>query len=184
MTSINVWQVIYFYIICRYINIKIKELNQTIKDIVENKLLTNRMNVKKTIFSLNQIYLEINDYNNSLWSKFLFTIWLFFGSCIIIVLYSMFFTQMSIINKMIYTYIMILLGMCFIIIITSAFSVNYEANKTYKFMESFMAYGGLRKKYGSNRSRSRKGNTKRVRVVYGLQPKPEPIRVVYFFAVA
>jgi hypothetical protein len=135
--TINVWQVIYFYIICRYIKIKIKELNEKVLKMTKKKIL-----LKKTflqiIYSFNSIYAEINEYNTKFWSKYLLSIWLIMGSLINCVIFMIFFTQINKFFKFGLIYALILLIITFLIIINTSSSVNYEANKSYKILNSIV----------------------------------------------
>jgi hypothetical protein len=67
VVQIIVWQIIYFDIICLYLKLKLKSINQTI-----NSYNLNQINIIKLMKSLNSIHNEINDYNNNYWSQFLF----------------------------------------------------------------------------------------------------------------
>ncbi len=56
------------------------------------------------------------------------------------VLYELIFTDMTPANKLIYTYIILLLIISFMLIMVSASSVNYEANKSFKILNSLMVF--------------------------------------------
>ncbi len=134
----------HFYLICRYINIKLKELNQMIKLINDSKLKTNSSYIKKLMLSLNSIYYEINEYNTSYWSKYLLTIWLFHGSVIVNILYFVSLTPMTTVTKCTFIYVEINLIITFVLIMNTASAVNYEVNKSYKLVNSFMAHNVYR----------------------------------------
>ena len=139
MYSINVWQVIYFYIICSYIKIKIKELNENILIMIKKKRFSNRNIMMKMIRSLNSLYSEINEYNTKFWSKYLLSIWLIMGSLINIILYLLLFSEINILFKIIFIFGLIIFITTFLFIINTSSSVNYEANKSYKLFNSLMA---------------------------------------------
>ncbi len=63
MYDINTWKMIYFYLICRYI--KIRELNEEMKVKIEKKLKFSNAFLTRIMRSLNQIYSEINEYNDT-----------------------------------------------------------------------------------------------------------------------
>jgi hypothetical protein len=63
MYDINTWQVIYFYLICRYI--KIRELNEEMKVKIEKGLKFSNAFQTTIMRSLNQIYSEINEYDTT-----------------------------------------------------------------------------------------------------------------------
>ena len=135
--SINVWQVIYFYIICSYIKIKIKELNEKILIMTKKKILL-RKTFLQIIHSLNSLYSEINEYNTKFWSKYLLSIWLIMGSLINSVIFMIFFSQINKFFKIPLIYGLFILIITFLLIINTSSSVNYEANKSYKLLNSLM----------------------------------------------
>src|ERR1700759_674898 len=67
-----IWQLVYYYIICYYIKIRIRAINERIAD-------RSKCGIRKMISILrmfDSIYKEINAYNYEYWSKFLFLIWI------------------------------------------------------------------------------------------------------------
>ena len=137
--SINVLQVIYFYIICFYIKIINKELNENILILIKKKTFSDRNIIIPMIVSLDSLYSEINEYNTKFWSKYLLSIWLIMGSVINIVIYLILFTQMNIVVKMFFIFGLCIIVASFLFIINTSSSVNYEANKSYKLFNSLMA---------------------------------------------
>ena len=137
---INVWQVIYFYIVCRYIKIKLSEINEILSNNIRKHKRTNRIYLSKILFQLNLIYSEINEYNTSFWSKYLLSIWLILGSVINLILYFVLFFKFNLIMKSLFAYILLLIIMKFVFIMNTASSVNYEANKSYKLLNSIMVF--------------------------------------------
>ncbi len=69
--NINLWQFMYFNIMCYYLKIKIKEQNKKISLLFECNKIRNINLITKAIRSMNSLYLEINDYNINYWSKYL-----------------------------------------------------------------------------------------------------------------
>jgi hypothetical protein len=144
-TSIMIWSVVYFYLICRYIKIKIKEQNDFIaKAIIERKVI-NSQKILRLIRNLNEVYTEVNEYDYDFWSLYLLSIWLIFGALLIFLSYFYFFTKMTIILKLIIGYGFVFLTLTFLFIISTASSVNYEANKIYKLLNQIMVYNSLRR---------------------------------------
>ena len=76
----------------------------------------------------------------SFWSKYLLSIWLILGSVITNCLYFMLFIEMNIILKYLIGYFVILIIISFLFIINTVSSVNYEANKSYKLLNSIMVF--------------------------------------------
>ena len=138
--SINFWQMLYFYILCRYIVIKLNELNNKLSNNITKHLRTNSRYLRNTLFLLNSIYSEINEYNESFWSKYLLSIWLLLGSVITICLYVIFFTEINTFAKYLIGYFVIIIIITFLLIINTVSSVNYEANKSYKLLNSYMVF--------------------------------------------
>jgi hypothetical protein len=69
--SIIFWPLVYFYLICRYIKIKIEEQNDLIaKAIVERKVIITQKMLRSNR-NLNAIYSEIIENNHDFWSLYL-----------------------------------------------------------------------------------------------------------------
>jgi hypothetical protein len=132
--NINIFQVVYFYLICRYIKIKFKKSN----DFVRKKKINNK-NFLGFIRGLNAKYSELNEFDSNFWSKYLLSIWLIFGALVNFTLYLFLFTDLKIIFKLIVSYCFALFFLIFIFIISTASSVNYEANQIYKPFNYIMA---------------------------------------------
>jgi hypothetical protein len=136
--TINVWQVVYFYFICRYLKIKIKMSNELISHTLKKYQKTRLLSIERVIHSLDSSYVEIDDYNSNFWSKYLLTIWLILGSEIVTCLYCLLFVK-DLITKLIMGYASFISVLAFLFVINTASSVNYEAKKSYKLLNSFMA---------------------------------------------
>ena len=81
---------------------------------------------------LNRLYVEINEYNTTYWSKFLLSVWITCGFVIVINIFIALFVKMPLIIKIIYIYGTLISLIIFITIIFTASSVNSKANKSYK----------------------------------------------------
>ncbi len=136
--TIIVWQVVYFYFICRYIRIKLKNSNELISQTLKKSQKTSLLSIERVINSLDSIYVEIDDYNSNFWSKYLLIIWLIFGSYIVTCLFCLLFVK-DLISKLIMGYTFFVSVLNFLFVINTASSVNYEAKKSYKLLNSFMA---------------------------------------------
>ena len=135
----------FFIIICRYSVVKLIDLNTNMKNYDQNKII-NKISIRKMLYSYNYLYREINEYNTTYWSKFLFSVWLFFGVILVFAFYLMLFSTIPIISKIIIFNGTITLSILYIFIMTIASSVNLEANKSYKIFNSFIVkYGKLSK---------------------------------------
>jgi len=140
--NINLWNVTYFYLVCHYIKIKLREVNQSLKNKIKNKVRITSGYTTQIIKNLTSIYYEINDYNNNFWSKYLLSIWLILGSVINTDLYLSIFGEMHIICRIIFIYSFFVFTLTFMFIINTASSVNLEANRSYKLLNSLMASNG------------------------------------------
>jgi hypothetical protein len=138
MYNINTWQVLYFYLICRYIKIRIRELNEEIDVKIEKGLMFSNGFLTRIMRSLNHIYSEINEYNDTFWSKYIITVWFIYGSVISIALYFISFVEMEIVCEITLIYAVVISIMIFLFIINTASSVNYEANKSIKLLNHIM----------------------------------------------
>jgi len=139
INNINLWQITYFYIICNYIKIKLREQNDNILVLIKRKTKIRNNSIAKVIRSISCLYSEINDYNISYWSKYLLSIWLIFVIIINTFLYLTIFGKMITIIRVVFIYISFLFIMGFLFIINTASSVNYEANKSYKLLNQLMS---------------------------------------------
>jgi hypothetical protein len=147
--NINIFQVVYFYLICRYIKIKFKESN----DFIRQKKINNE-NFLRFIRDLDAKYSELNEYDSNFWSKYLLSIWLIFGAVVNFILCVFLIADLNIIFRFLAGYVSVLFILIFIFIVSTASSVNYEANKIYKPLNHIMA----------NQSFKRLSLTKKVKV--------------------
>ncbi len=136
---INVWQVIYFYIICRYIKIKLNELKQIIILLNESRLKTNSSYIMTIITSFTAVFKEINEYNTSYWSKYLLAFWLIQGAITLNAFYLGVFARLSSTYSLFFIYGTIVMGLTFSLILNTAASVNNEVNKLFKHFNSLIA---------------------------------------------
>ena len=140
LCNIMYGQLIYFYILCRYLRLKLKNLNESV---LQMKRGIRFIRIQNILHSFNEIYLEINEYNTTYWSKFLFNIWIIFGSIIILLLHTLLFKNVNMLTKLGIIYGLIILPMIYLYTIFTASSVNSEANKSYKYLNSlyFQLFG-------------------------------------------
>jgi hypothetical protein len=157
-STILFWPVVYFYLICRYIKIKIKEQNDLIAKAIVERSVINRTKILRSIRNLDGIYTELNEYNHEFWSLYLLLIWLMFGLFINFGTYFCFFAELNIILKLFAVYGLFTVISAFLFIISTASSVNYEANKIYKHLNQIMAY------YSSDRIRFKTRNNLRQKI--------------------
>jgi hypothetical protein len=139
-SAINVWQIFYFRLICRYIKIKFKESNDFVSQLIFRRKLIKSKIVLRIIRNLDAKHSELDGYNQEFWSKYFLSIWLIAGTLVNFSLYNLLFSEMTIILKLMTGYGVAFAFLFFLFIITNASSVNYEANKMYQLLKHIMVY--------------------------------------------
>ena len=89
-----------FFILCKYFVLKIRAQNQILKTL---KIITPKK-IIRILHSYDGIYREIQEYNSSYWSQFLFTIWLFFGVTVVNIIFLVLFAPIALTIKIISIY--------------------------------------------------------------------------------
>ena len=133
--NIIIIQLFLFYILCKFFVVKIKAQNQVLQT---NKNFSSKK-ILNILHSYDAIYREIEEYNTTYWSKFLFTIWVFFGVVLVVVIYLILFAPIPSTIKILCSYFTIILIILYLFIMTTASSVNSEANKSYDLLNFFAA---------------------------------------------
>ena len=131
-TNINLSQMTYFYIICLYLKLKLRNTNNSIRKSFEKKYKMTNYKMKNILKSLDSIISEINTYNNDLWSKYLMIVLMLVTIIFDIDLFESLFGKMSLFFRIILFYVSILFFLLLIILINTASSVSFEAKETYK----------------------------------------------------
>ena len=130
-------QIIYFFYLCKYLKLKVKNLNQELDDILSK----NKFNrIPKILHSFDALYREIDDYNTTYWSKFLLIIWLFYGTLCVVITYICIFGNANIIIRILFIYMDIAAITLFDFIFSNACTLNLEANKTYSKLNSLFIH--------------------------------------------
>ena len=88
---------------------------------------------------LDGIYVEIDDYNHTYFAKFLLSFWMALGSMFVLLLFAALFQDVSAIYKMVFLYNSALFALCIALVIFTPSSLNTEANKSYKILNSFLS---------------------------------------------
>ena len=131
------YQFLIFHFLCSYLKIKIQILNERAKRMNRNR---NVVGIRELIRSYHSIAVEINEYNASYWSKYLFNFWLCYGLTVILLLYSVVFISMESITKFILSYVLFAFITSFLMMILKASSVNYAAKCSHKTLSSLFVY--------------------------------------------
>ena len=135
--NIYFFQFLFFLIICSYLKHKINGMNETAKQMIENKRFANMGSLLRRY---HQICDEINEYNVTYWSKFLFVFWLTFGVNLILFLFLTVFSSMELFLRIIIVIVAIEFTMSFLLLIFNASSVNLAANNSYKTFNSLILH--------------------------------------------
>ena len=133
--NFTLYQFLVFYVICLYLKMKIKWLNERR---IEMKRRKRFIRIRETLQSFDSLYSEINEYNTTFCSKFLLIFWLTYGLNLVLFLYITIFIPMAIFLKFIFIYALIVFSISFLFVIFTASSVTYSANKSYKTLNSLI----------------------------------------------
>jgi hypothetical protein len=132
--NINFSQMTYFYIICLYLKLKLRNANNSITKSFDRKFKMTNYKMKNILKSLDSIISEINIHNNDFWSKYLMIVLMLVIIVFDIGLFESFFGKMSLFFKIIVFYGSITIFLVFIILINTASSVSFEAKKSYNLL--------------------------------------------------
>jgi hypothetical protein len=132
--NINFSLMTYFYIICLYLKLKLRNVNNSITKSFDRKFKMTNYKMKNILNSLDSIISEINIHNNDFWSKYLMIFLMLVIIVIDILLFESLFGKMSLFFKIILFYASFALFLLLIILINTASSVSFEANKSYKLL--------------------------------------------------
>jgi hypothetical protein len=129
-------QITYFYIICYYLRIKLRNINNEIE--IKNRRNTRhsefQLFVKYVTNSLNSIYLEITEYNDNYWSIFLFLFTFLLYTCVNAMLYKSIYGISNAYLVLMVRYIVILWILMFLFLFFIASSVWMESNRSYELL--------------------------------------------------
>jgi hypothetical protein len=132
--NINSSQMTYFYIICLYLKLKLRDANNSITKIFEKKYKMNNYRMENILKLLNSLISEINTYNNDFWSKYLMVVIITFIIILDFLLFQSIFGKMNFFMKMILFYGSCLVFSSLMILINNASSVFFEVNISYKLL--------------------------------------------------
>jgi hypothetical protein len=141
--SVNITfsQMTYFYIICLYLKLKLRNANNSIRKSFEKKYKMSNHRMKNILKLLNSIISEINTYNNDFWSKYLMIVLIIFTIALDLVLFQSIFGKMNFFIKMILFYASCSSFSLLILLINTASSVSFEAKKSYNLLNKlFIIY--------------------------------------------
>jgi hypothetical protein len=143
--NINFSQMTYFYIICLYLKLKLRNANNSIRKSFEVKYKMTNYKMKNILKSMDSIISEINIHNNDFWSKYLIIVLMLVIITFDILLFESLFGKMSLFFKILLFYASNILFLLLIILINTASSVSFEANKSYKLLNKLFITIGKKK---------------------------------------
>ena len=114
---------------------KIQELNKQMIDLKRSQRFQQIPNILR---QYNKVFGEISEYNGTFWSKFLFILWLFFGNMIILLIYTIFFTDIYIICRLMLIYVAFTCIAMYHFVFSIASSLFTEVTNTYKIFQTLM----------------------------------------------
>ena len=131
------YQMSYLYIMCSYLKMKIGSVDEEMKQSIKQR----RHHILAIIKRFFDIIQEINEYNTTYWSKYLFVFWLIWGTIgvgrLSVVIKGLMDTTMTITWSFVTFYSIAL----FLIVILTTASVNSAFNRTFcKYNSLFIHY--------------------------------------------
>ena len=129
------YQYLYFYILCKYLNFKQYNLIEKLREITKQKkkqhLPENIKSVMMIVRDLDNVYREIDEYNATYLSKFIFNLWLLLSAAFVILSYVALFVLLLLPIKIVVIYAFLFYNGIFIHTISTAASVNYQVKLTF-----------------------------------------------------
>ena len=129
------YQIIYFIILCQYLGIKLDRLNEKVINMHKKNQF---FGIRKILYSYDAFYREINEYNTTYWSQFLFIVWHLFGHVIVLMTFIVIFTNINWTMKINMGYAVFIMIILMNFINLMACSVYSKANRTYIILNSFI----------------------------------------------
>ena len=140
------YQMSYLYLMCSYLKMKIGSVDEELKQSIKQRRRSLMVIIKK----LYDIFEEINEYNTTYWSKYLFVFWLTFGTiavgCLSILVKGSLDTTMTITWSFITSYLIAL----FLVVILTTASVNSAINLLYSKCNSLFIHYSIEFKGNHN----------------------------------
>ncbi len=129
------WQITYFYLICFYLDLKLKNLNKTLEN------LSLKTNYKRRCFvilsRIDTLYREIFVYNKQYWNQFLLLFCLTYATVICTLVYGAVYGSMNFILSFIISFAAITHSSIFAIVILSASMVSSQTSRTKKLLTDY-----------------------------------------------
>ncbi len=137
-----IYQILYFYLICYYLKIKLINENSRIKNSIRSRSRINNSKIKLILNSLNSIHSEIDEFNANHWNKFLFWTLILIIMTMDFTIFSVLFGGTNIFLKLVGYYFVLIFIMLLVFLLNIASSISYEANNSYKLLIKLFALNG------------------------------------------
>ena len=142
--SFLLYKVVYLYLICYYLKSKIRAVDRQVIHAIK---FSRYEYLRRNIYTYYKIYSEINEYNTTFWSKYLFVFWLTFDSVIVFLIICIFFIPLPLLYKITWIISVIFHSAIFSVVIFSTSSLNSVSIYSYKIVnKAFIYYSRLERK--------------------------------------
>ncbi len=164
-------QMTYFYIICYYLRLKLRNINNEIEINIRRNIKHSEFHalVKYFMRYLNILYLEIKEYNDNYWSTFLFLFIFLLSTCINALLYKSIYGISNTYLVLAIRYYAIICTFLILVLFFIASSVCKEANRSYKLLNKLYVSNMGLKFANSTRFKAMKKNYLNSTNIYSVQ---------------
>ena len=130
------WHMIYFYVICLYLQLKQKQIN-TILSLWSNRNTND--NVTEIVGRMLKVHHEVSQYNKNFWSKFLLWFSFLYTTFSCLLLFIAIYAKFTTFNRIMIVIVTIVLTSVTIILLNSPCSVSSKINHSYYLLNDVMA---------------------------------------------
>ena len=156
--SIVTYQIFYFCFVCKYLKVKVAQLNLSVKQIKPN--IQSRRNMKNILYSYDALIREISQYNATYWSKFLAIFWIGFGTFVVITLIIFLGEDSHIVIKLLCSYQLTIYLSVFLLVILSAAAVHKAVKISYPILHQLILISNRASQIDNSRGRFKKNKIK------------------------
>jgi len=136
-----IWQISYFYLDCFYLRLKLKSIKSKIKcGLSLNHLVRTDIKICPILKSLHEAFIEIYNFNNNFWSKYLLFFIVIFITSLNISIYVSIFAEMHFYLRLLFIYASIMCGMTYLMVINSASSVTHAVDQFYGLLNKLLIH--------------------------------------------
>ena len=138
LANFMIYPFVIFFILCLYLKWKIKAFNEIVSEMKKRKGTHRFFKVKEMVDLFCALDREVNQYNETYWSKILFSFWYNLGSIAVFLLYTILYGELTPVNESVLIYSLLLFGSMFLSLIFMASSVDYWGKKSYSSLHSVL----------------------------------------------